>query len=302
MGERRTGVSRAQQGLDANVLRNDKTAVEVQQTANAAQARVELIARVFAETGMKPMFQGLLKLLTDGEMEKIAFRLNNEFVDYDPNEWRDSYDMTINVGLGTGDRNQQVAMLQGLIGSQMAMLGTPLGPMLVKPKQVYNAHAKLAEATGYKNVGEFWTDPGEAPIPQTPPPPDPAIQIKTMEIQADAQKTQAQAKLQTEMEQLKAEAKLQETRGQLELQAANDARDGERAAMQAQFDAQLEQEKLKFDYYKTDQDNRTKIIIEEMRNNTARDTAALSAQTAERNAERSAQAAENAPEPAGAAE
>jgi hypothetical protein len=302
MGERRTGVSRAQQGLDANVLRNDKTAVEVQQTANAAQARVELIARVFAETGMKPMFQGLLKLFTDGEMEKIAFRLLDKFVEYDPNEWRDSYDMTINVGLGTGDRNQQMAMLQGMSQAQMAMMATPLGPMLLKPKQIYNVHSKMAEAAGYKNVGEFWTDPGEQPIPPQQPPPDPQLQIAQMKLQGEAQKMQAETKLSMEMEQMKAQAKLQETRGQLELQASNDARDADRAAMQAQFDAKLEQEKLKFDYYKTDQDNRTKIIIEEMRNNTARDTAALSAQTSERNAERSAQAAENAPEPAGAAE
>jgi len=284
MGEKRTGVSLAQQGLDPNVLRADKTAVEVQQTANAAQARVELIARVFAETGLKPMFQGLLKLLTDGEMEKISFRLLDKFVEYDPNEWRDSYDMTINVGLGTGDRNQQMAMLQGMSAAQMAMLGTPIGPMLVTPKQLYNVHSKMAEAAGYKNVGEFWTDPGEKPIPQQPPPPNPALQIKQMEIQADAQKTQAQSKQQMEIEQLKAEANRQAAQSQLTLQATNDQRDAERETMKAMHAAELEKMRLQLDRYKTDADNQTRIIVAEIAANQRHAAAQLQAESAERHA------------------
>ena len=289
MGEKRTGVSLAQQGLDANVLRNDKTAVEVQQTANAAQARVELIARVFAETGMKPMFQGLLKLLTDGEMEKIAFRLLDKFVEYDPNEWRDSYDMTINVGLGTGDRNQQVAMLQGVFQSQMGLMSTPLGQMLVTPKQIYNTQAKLTEAVGYKNVGEFWTDPGDQPVPPQQPPPDPQLQIAQMKLQADGQKFQAESQLTMQLEQMKAEANRQAAESQLTLQATNDARDAERETMVAAHKQQLERWQLEFDRYKADTDNQTKIIVAEIQANASRQNAELSAQTSLHNAEQSAQ-------------
>jgi hypothetical protein len=121
MREQRTGVSRAQQGIDANALRHDRTAAEVMQTANAAAARIELIARIFAETLVKPIFKGIFKLLTDGEMDQIAFRLRNQFVQIDPNEWRDGYDMTINVGLGTGDKNQQAAILQSIFEQQMML-------------------------------------------------------------------------------------------------------------------------------------------------------------------------------------
>ena len=206
MREQRTGVSRAQQGIDANALRHDRTAAEVMQTANAAAARIELIARIFAETLVKPIFRGIFRLLTDGEMEPLAFRLRNEFVQIDPNEWRDGYDMTINVGLGTGDKQQQAALLQAIF-QQQAMIGqSPIGPMLIKPKNIYNTAAKIVENAGFKNVGDFYNDPGDAPAPQPGQPPE--FQLKQMDLQADAQKFQAQSQLQREVEQLKANAQL----------------------------------------------------------------------------------------------
>jgi hypothetical protein len=259
MREQRTGVSRAQQGIDANALRHDRTAAEVMQTANAAAARIELIARIFAETLVKPIFKGIFKLLTDGEMDKIAFRLRNEFVQYDPNEWRDGYDMTINVGLGTGDKNQQAALLQNIFQQQGALAATPFGQLLLKPKNIYNTVAKQVENAGFKNVGDFYQDPGEAQVPPAGPPPE--LALKQMELQADAQKFQAETQRQREIENLKAQAKLTETRGQLELQAANDQRDAERETMVAMHTRELEGLRLELDRYKTDQDNATRIQV-----------------------------------------
>lgn len=99
MRENRTGVSRTSMGLNPDSLNNTATGRKIDQSS--VMQRIELIARIIAETLVKPIFQGILKVLTDGEMEKMVFRLRNEFVEYDPNEWRDFYDMTINVGLGT---------------------------------------------------------------------------------------------------------------------------------------------------------------------------------------------------------
>lgn len=259
MREQRTGVSRAQQGIDANALRHDRTAAEVMQTANAAAARIELIARVFAETLVKPIFRGIFKLLSDGDMDKLAFRLRNEFVEFDPNEWRDGYDMTVNVGLGTGDKQQQAALLQAIFAQQGAIAASPIGQLLIKPKHIYNTVAKQVENAGFKNVGDFYNDPGDQPIPQGGPPPE--VALKQMELQADAQKFQAETQRTKEIEQLKAEAKLMETRGQLELQAANDARDAERETMKALHEAELERLRLQLDRYKTDADNQTRIQV-----------------------------------------
>jgi hypothetical protein len=259
MREQRTGVSRAQQGIDANALRHDRTAAEVMQTANAAAARIELIARIFAETLVKPIFKGIFRLLAEGDMGRIAFRLRNEFVQYDPSEWRDGYDMTINVGLGTGDKGQQAAILQAIFQQQGALMQSPLGGMMIKPKNVYNTVAKIVENAGFKNVGDFYADPGDAPMPQPSPPPQ--LALKQMELQADAQKFQAETQRLRESEQLKAQAQVLSSRGQLELQAANDQRDAERALLIANHDAEVERMKLELDRYKTDADNATRIQV-----------------------------------------
>lgn len=260
MRENRTGVTRYSQGLGADGL--EKTNGESARLMNASQMRIKLIARVMAECLVKPIFQGILKLLTEGDMQKIAFRLRNEFVEYDPQEWRDSYDMTVNVGLGTGDKDSQLRHLGAIFQSQMALAQSPFGPALIDPTKIYNTQAKLVENAGFKNVGDFWKDPGkEPPPPQQPPPPPPQVLVKQMELQADQQKFQAEQQLTMQREQLQADAQLQATRATLELQAANDARDSDREAMKAQYEAQLEAQRIELERYKVDQDNQTRIIV-----------------------------------------
>lgn len=268
MREDRTGVSRTSQGLNPDSMNNTATGRQIDQSA-AAQ-RIELIARIAAEILLKPIFQGILKLLTDGGMEKLAFRLRNEFVEYDPNEWRDSYDMTVNVGLGTGDTQQKSAQLQNIY--QMQTAGLQFG--LATPKHLYHTSAKIIENSGFKDVDNFVQDPSkQQPQPQQPPIP---IQLEQMKLQGDAQKFQAtqQAEIQRfqaetqmtrEIEQIKADAKLQEIRANLELQATNDQRDSERELMKAQYDAQLAGQQLEFDKWKAEFDANTKIYIEEMK-------------------------------------
>jgi hypothetical protein len=259
MRENRTGVTRYSQGLGADGL--EKTNGESARLMNASQMRIKLIARVMAECLVKPIFQGILKLLTEGDMQKIAFRLRNDFVEYDPQEWRDSYDMTINVGLGTGDKDMQLRHLSAIFQSQMALAQSPFGPALIDPTKIYNTQAKLVENAGFKNVGDFWKDPAkEPPPPQQPPPPPPQVLVKQMELEADAQKFQAEQQLTMQRESLQAEAKQRETQMQLELQAANDARDAEREQLMAMHKQQLAMAQLELDRYKTDADNKTKII------------------------------------------
>lgn len=268
MRENRTGVSRTSMGLNPDSLNNTLGGRQIDMSA--AQQRTELIARIFAETLVKPIFQGILKLLTDGGMEKIAFRLRDEFVEYDPNEWRDQYDMTINVGLGTGDAQSKAAQLMGI--AQLQEKGLALG--LATPKHLYHTGAKIIENAGFKDVQNFLQDPSTLPPqPQQPPLP---LQIEQMKIQADAQKHQAdlqadvqkfqaETQMTRETEQIKADAKLQEIRANLELQASNDARDSEREQQKAYMDTQLEQQRLEFERWKAQLESDTQIYIEKLK-------------------------------------
>jgi hypothetical protein len=61
MGEQRSGIVRNAQGLNPDTLHD--TAAGAQQLMSAAQKRVRMIARVFAETGVKDLFLGLHDML-----------------------------------------------------------------------------------------------------------------------------------------------------------------------------------------------------------------------------------------------
>lgn len=283
MRENRTGVSRTSMGLNPDSLNNTATGRQIDQSA--AQQRIELIARIAAEILLKPIFKGILKLLTDGDMEKLAFRLRDEFVEYDPNEWRDSYDMTIHVGLGTGDRIAQTQSLMAIWQMQQAAI--PMG--IATPHHMYQTAVKVIENAGFKDVQSFVQDPAkQPPQPQQPPLP---LQIEQMKLQADQQKTQAQLqaeiqKFQAEvqqtmqLEQLKAQAKLQEVQANLELQASNDQRDAQREQMKAQMDAQIEQQRMEFDRWKFETQLMFNRQIEEMKIAADLQKAQISAPTA----------------------
>lgn len=261
MRENRTGVSRTSMGLNPDSLNNTATGRQIDQSA--AQQRIELIARIFAEILVKPIFQGVLKVLTDGEMEPIAFRLRDEFVQLNPSEWRDQYDMTIHVGLGTGDRIAQAQSLMQIIALQKE--GMALG--MVEPRHLYHSFSKLIENAGFKDVQSFAVDPTtKPPAPQQPPLP---IQIEQMKLQADQQKFQAQMQADIQKTQAQLQAKLEETRANLELQAANDQRDAARETAKAQYEAQLEQQRIEFERWKAELQAQTQIYLEQMRQQTA---------------------------------
>lgn len=240
MLEKRIGYSSNQAGMDGDSLKPGRTATEVSIQSNAAQQRVKLIARIFAEVLVKPIFRGILKLLTSGEMEPLAFRLRGKFVQYDPNEWRDGYDMTINVGLGTGDKGQQISFFSGLLQHQMGLAQSPFGSLLIQPQNIYNTVSKLVELGGQKNVGDFVGDPQGKPLPQPGPPPQ--LQIEQMKLQANQQGEQAKLQAQAQTKQMEMQYKMQTDELQRQLQAqlemirqqAQQQTDANRQAMEAQ--------------------------------------------------------------------
>ncbi|MDO9313386.1 MAG: hypothetical protein Q7T97_02435 [Burkholderiaceae bacterium] len=289
MREARTGYSRFSPGLDGEGV--SKTATEVSKVKSEQQKRQKLMGRICAEALVAPMFRGIFKTLSDYCMDKLTFRLNGKPVSYDPQEWRDQYDLTINVGIGNGDDMQQGLMLQQIAGAQMAIMQTPMAGRLVTEANIYEAQAAIAEKAGFKNAGRFWSDPKNLPPPQPPQvPPDPMIIKTQMELQADAQKFQAETQLRMQEIQMQSQAKLQEVQANLELQAANDQRDSERESMKAQLDAQIaaaeqENKRMLADLdasvakYKADLDSQTKLTIAQMGNQQSMELASMQSQT-----------------------
>ena len=178
--ENRTGVTRYNQGMDADSL--NKTASGINQIMSAAQERMLLIARCFAETGVKDLFMSVHGVLRRHSSKAQTVRLNNTWVTVDPRGWRNRYDMTVAVGLGSGNKQEQSQSLMLLGNMQKQVL--PMG--MATPENVFNLLSELVKNLGFKNPEKFFTSPQN--IKSQQPQPDPKIETAKINAQAGIQK------------------------------------------------------------------------------------------------------------------
>lgn len=211
--EKRTGVSMASQGLDPNILQNT-TATAVAAMQNAGAAKIELIARIFAETGVRDMFKKILHLLCKYQDKPRVIRLRGRYVAVDPREWSSQYDITVNVGLGTGNRQEQMAMLAMVLQKQEQILGTQgvSGP-LVGLAQYRSTLGRFIESAGFKDSSEFFKEVGPEVEQQmaaaAQQQPNPQLQAVLAQVQAQIQSDQARAQSDIQVQQAKAQADIQ---------------------------------------------------------------------------------------------
>lgn len=211
--ENRTGASpRVLQGqsFDGNAI--NKTATGINAVMSAAMARIELIARVFAETGIKELFQIIHTLLLKHGHKPLVMRLRNQFVPVDPREWQKRTDMTVEVGLGVGDKQAKIALLQMITTAQQALM--PMG--LANAQTLYNGLSKIVTEAGFKDPEEFFVDPAKAQQQGMQPPPDPRAMAEQAKISFEAEK----AKKDAELRELEISSRQQTTQMQMELERA----------------------------------------------------------------------------------
>lgn len=227
----RTGVNDTSKGLDADTL-NDSTNNNRNQLVSAAQAKIELIARIFAETGIKELFRRILKLSGQYQQKAQVMRLTgNKFVTVDPRAWKTQYDIQINVGLGNGNKDQMAGHIMNIMNIQeKAMTG---GLPIVSAKEIYNACKKLVVNSGFRSADPFFIDP-ESPQGQK------LAQEAAQKPNPEMAKVQAQ----TQLEQSKLRMQQQADAAQNAVQKANDDRDFQRQQAKDQSDFQLELAKI----------------------------------------------------------
>lgn len=184
--EARTGVTRYNQGLDADSL--NKTATGVTKIMGKGDKRMLMIARIFAETGVKDLYRLVLRLVCQYQDKAAVVRLRNQFVAFDPREWSHEMDVTINVGLGTGDKSEQVAVWQQVIAMQQQAIEA--GSSLADESNVYNALQQVMKAMGIKGAELYFTDPANAK-PKDPPPPSPEEILAKAQVEAERVKAEA---------------------------------------------------------------------------------------------------------------
>ena len=216
--ETKTGVSRASMGLDPDAMQST-TKSAVQATVQSAAGQVEVMVRNLAD-GMRDLFGIMLRLTSKNVDEEQMMRMNGTFVPVDPKVWDSSFDVTTNVGLGTGrEEEKMMALTQAL--QMQTMVYQTYGPQngLVSLTNIRNTLADQLAATGIRNADRYF-----API-------TPEIEAQMLQAQQQAQAEQGQpsdpnaAFLQAE--QMKVQAKSQSDQMKLQLDAQKAAADND---------------------------------------------------------------------------
>ncbi len=216
--ENRTGTSRHNQGLDADSL--NKTKGGMQMLMSAAQQRQKLMARVLAETAIARVYRLVYKAIKRAAKGPQKYWAGKTFKTVDPSKWPDDMDLTVNVGLGTGNTQQELEHLSFIAQIQeklVVLQGGTNGPF-VNAENLANTSQKMAEKLGFKTPGMFFQAPeavmqaSQQPGEQKQDPEMVKVQGQLMALKAkqdgEIELARAKAAAELELEDKKARAKM----------------------------------------------------------------------------------------------
>jgi len=214
--ENRTGVSRYNQGLDAESL--NKTLGGLDRIMSAASQRQDLIARTFAETAIKRLYRLIYRAIKRAATGPVAYwpRTGGGFASCDPSQWPDDMDLSVDV-VGIGNREQAIGHL-ALVGSLQEKLivlqgGQADGPF-VTAENIANGAQKLTETLGYKTPGLFFQPADKVmeavSVPMPPPSPPTSPELVAAQAQIEIMREAAAADLQIRREKAQADIAIAE--------------------------------------------------------------------------------------------
>lgn len=237
----RTGISQSNNGLDPDDL--NVTATGIAMKMNAANQRLEYIARVFADQ-IRVLGERIFGLVSKHQQEARMIRITGQFVNVDPRSWHESYDVNCTSGIGTGDKSQIAGQISSILQIQQTIIGFQKGlnGPLVSGQNVYEALQCLTHAMGFKQ--QFFSDPNSAQAQQQPPPPDPEMVKAQSQAQLDQMRTKAQLDLQTQESQARMAQQEREFQFKMQLEDRDAQHQMQLEQMREESKRQLEMARL----------------------------------------------------------
>lgn len=243
--EKRAGATRYAQGLDTNTLAKSQIGSEgVGRIMDAAQRKMALVVRTFAETGLRELFMKIHADLRRGPVRELGLKIRGEWIDTNPMEWRDRTDLSARIGTGRGDNDRRIQALMWMLTQQKEAMAAEAPN--VTSVHVFETLKRLARSMGLQSIEPFMADPAQMQAqPATPPDPnqDPALvmaQAEQAKAQADmmtAQTRQYEAQTQVEIKRIELEMKQAELElKQLELGIKQQAEDRQQIAAAAKIE------------------------------------------------------------------
>jgi len=235
--EAKTGISRAAQGLDPDVLQS-ASATAVAATTEAASGQIEVIARNLAEGGMKRLFKIVLSLIIKNADDEQMIRLDDQFVPIDPRAWNADMDMSVNVGIGTSREQEKAAVLREVFNYQTQMWQA-YGPSngLVTMTQMRNTLADMLATSGVNNASRYFM------------PMDPQTEQLLMQQAAQAAQQSAQGgsdpnQAYMAAEQMKAQSRMQVDMAKLQLEGQKAMAEEQRKRQEMLMDDDQERDQM----------------------------------------------------------
>lgn len=226
----RTGVSADSEGLSPEALKNIQQTV-LASSLDLSRMKIEAIARIFAETGIKSLFRHIHELVRKHSQKAEVVKLRGQWVRVDPREWKHRRNMTVNIGLGIGTREQNLVHLEAIWQKQAALIENGWG-FMAKPMNVFRTVSEIVRNANLKTPELYFSNPGDA---EAPPPSDQQAQLQRQQLELQ----QRQQQLDAERQQINS--------GKLQLQAQEQQLEAQKEAMKLRLDAAEQQRKREKD-------------------------------------------------------
>jgi hypothetical protein len=155
-----------------------------------SQERINLRARIMAETAVKEIFWKILELECKHQDKPKQVKLRGKWVQIDPREWKNKFNMTVTVGLGTGSQQNTVQSVMAMAQLQGGAIQAGLAGRVVSEGNIYHLLHIGAKALFPREADQLATDPSTLPPKQPEPNPD----LLKLQLQKEKQDTSARQK------------------------------------------------------------------------------------------------------------
>jgi hypothetical protein len=212
--QRRTGLSDAAKGLDPKALQSS-TMIGVDAIISGAQERIELVARVLAETGYKELFQGLFNEICENPNPPRILRVNGSYQQFDPSTFDATMSVEVNPTLGKGtDVTRMMALTQIKNDQQQIVTQMGMGNPICGIPEMLNTVTDMLALLNIKNVSRYFKTPPPqvlqaiATAPKEPDPMTVASKAQFEKVKADSAAKIGQQHI--EQDKNKAQAEIQQ--------------------------------------------------------------------------------------------
>lgn len=153
-----TGSLMASQGLDSDAIAKE-TATKVNAVQDQSQGKIELIARNYAETGYRKLYEGIAWLASRYQDTETEFRVLGKALTVNPSGWKYNHHVESKVGLGAGSNEQLIEARQGIYGIQQQLMAQ--GSTIVDQAGLYNNLTSLTDGLGFSRSEKLFNNPEE---------------------------------------------------------------------------------------------------------------------------------------------